>query len=380
MKKTIVLLIAIVPMMAFAQLRVDSLGYVKIINTTTPGAFNLPVNLGNLAGNSLLPIALQVNADSYNNTSQHYCFGVVSNVQNYNGFSDARTQAVTGTAITSNTSGYTFGVVGCYDGYNGAGVYGSSSSTTLPVSDGRYAGYFDGNVKVTGTVNGTYISSSDHRLKKEVKEIGEADDVLGKLELLSPISYKYNPKLLYPDYDEKEAGKQDVKNSVIEKTHFGLVAQELQKVYPNLVYENDNGYLSINYIELIPVMLQSIKELNAKVEQLSGGSARKEKGIGNDETTGVESALSKELAAMDQNVPNPFSGKTDIAIYLPENTQTAILYIYDLSGKQVEQHDIQGRGNTVMTIHADKMEAGMYIYSLIADGKVVATKRMIVMK
>lgn len=380
MKKTIALLIAIVPMIVFAQLRVDSLGYVKIINTTTPGAFNLPVNLGNLAGNSLLPIALQVNADSYNNTSQHYCFGVVSNVKNYNGFSDVRTQAVTGTAITSNTSGYTFGVVGCYDGYNGAGVYGSSSSTTLPVSDGRYAGYFDGNVKVTGTVNGTYISSSDLRLKQEVKEIGEADDVLGKLELLSPISYKYNPKLLYPDYDEKEAGRQDVKNSVIEKTHFGLVAQELQQVYPNLVYENDNGYLSINYIELIPIMLQSIKELNAKVEQLSGGSARKEKGIGNDETTGVESALSKELAAMDQNVPNPFSGKTDIAVYLPENTQTAILYIYDLSGKQVEQHDIQGRGNTVMTIHADKMDAGMYIYSLIADGKVVATKRMIVVK
>ena len=180
--------------------------------------------------------------------------------------------------------------------------------------------------------------------------------------------------------DEKEAGRQDVKNSVIEKTHFGLVAQELQQVYPNLVYENDNGYLSINYIELIPVMLQSIKELNAKVEQLSGGSARKEKGIADDETTGVESALSKELAAMDQNVPNPFSGKTDIAICLPENTQTAILYIYDLSGKQVEQHDIQGRGNTVMTIHADKMDAGMYIYSLIADGKVVATKRMIVVK
>ena len=83
---------------------------------------------------------------------------------------------------------------------------------------------------------------------------------------------------------------------------------------------------------------------------------------------------------MEQNVPNPFSGKTDIAIYLPESTQTATLYIYDLSGKQVEQQVIEGRGDTVMTIHADKMDAGMYIYSLIADGKVVATKRMIVVK
>ena len=146
-------------------------------------------------------------------------------------------------------------------------------------------------------------------------------------------------------------------NPVYEKTHFGLVAQELQQVYPDLVYENDNGYLSVNYTELIPVLIQSIKELNAKVEQLSSPSARKAKAVG--ETTDLETALSN-VAGMDQNVPNPFSGKTDIAIYLPESTQTAKLYIYDLSGKQVEQHVIEGRGDTVMTIHADRMDAGMY--------------------
>ena len=168
------------------------------------------------------------------------------------------------------------------------------------------------------------------------------------------------------------------KNPVYEKTHFGLVAQELREIYPDLVYENDNGYLSINYTELIPVLIQGIKELKAKVEQLSSPGVRKAKTV-ETETTEIDAAMA-DAAGMYQNVPNPFSGKTDIAIYLPENIQTATLYIYDLSGKQVEQHVIEGRGNTTMTIHADKMDAGMYIYSLIADGKVVATKRMIVVK
>jgi hypothetical protein len=79
-------------------------------------------------------------------------------------------------------------------------------------------------------------------------------------------------------------------------------------------------------------------------------------------------------------VPNPFSGKADIAIFLPETVKTARLHIYDLNGHETERHDIAGRGETVMTIRADRMEAGMYIYTLIADGQVVTSKKMIVVK
>lgn len=128
-------------------------------------------------------------------------------------------------------------------------------------------------------------------------------------------------------------------------------------------------------------MLQSIKELKAQVDEMRSPSAASAKAMALEmgETTGIDAAIA-DAAGMDQNVPNPFSGETDIAIYLPENIQTATLYIYDMSGKQIEQHAIEGRGDTVMTIHADRMDAGMYIYSLIADNKVVATKRMIVVK
>ena len=144
------------------------------------------------------------------------------------------------------------------------------------------------------------------------------------------------------------------------------------------MYEQDNGYLAVNYTELIPILVQSIKELKAEVDALSGmGEARLAPSSG---TAAVDAVEAGEVPSMDQNVPNPFTEKTDIAIYLPESVKTATLYIYDLSGKQLEQHAVEGRGDTVMTIHAERMDAGMYVYSLIADKKVVTTRKMIVVK
>jgi hypothetical protein len=45
------------------------------------------------------------------------------------------------------------------------------------------------------------------------------------------------------------------------RTYFSFIAQEVQEVYPDLVYEDRNVFLSINYAELIPVLVDVIKEL-----------------------------------------------------------------------------------------------------------------------
>lgn len=284
-------------------------------------------------------------------------------------------------------SGRNIGVLGTINySYNGAGIYGTTGSSTSNV-DGKYAGYFAGNVKVTGTVNGLVVSSSDIRLKDNIHTLEEndiEDSSLDKLEFLTPISYNYKQDT-NKRYALSEGANEDSAvepNQVMEKTHFGLIAQELQEVFPDLVYENDNGYLSVNYTELIPILVQAIKELNAKVESV--GAAKTSRAP---LTEGEQEDLSIPFregagvgSSMSQNIPNPFTEKTDIAIYLPESVQTATLYIYDLSGKQIEQHPVEGRGNTVMTIHAECMDAGMYVYSLIADKKVVTTRKMIVVK
>lgn len=310
------------------------------------------------------------------------------------------------------SSGKSYGMHASLTGTgNGTAIYGSDGNDYVTI-DGRYAGVFAGNVKVSGTINGTVLGSSDLRLKQDIKSLDQKENsALENLNLLTPISYKYNAekfmgKDAYEEYSLEELEeiwkyspeeyaniiaqreKRDgVVNPVLEKTHFGLIAQDLQNVYPELVYENDNGYLSVNYIELIPILMQSIKELNTKVEQqntiirkltATHEYAQQAKSYSN-ETTSVESVV-QGLASMEQNLPNPFSEKTDIAIYLPESVKTAKLCIYDLNGSQISKQEVAGRGNTTMTIHADEMEDGMYLYALIADGKVVTTKKMIVVR
>ena len=49
----------------------------------------------------------------------------------------------------------------------------------------------------------------------------------------------------------------------------GVIAQEVQKEFPEMVEMQEDGYLTVDYIQLIPVIIESIKELNNKIENLN---------------------------------------------------------------------------------------------------------------
>ncbi|MCR5064844.1 MAG: T9SS type A sorting domain-containing protein, partial [Bacteroidales bacterium] len=87
-----------------------------------------------------------------------------------------------------------------------------------------------------------------------------------------------------------------------------------------------------------------------------------------------------QVLSLGQNRPNPFGTTTDIEVSVPENVQSAFVYVYDLQGKEVQQVDITGRGKQTVQLNAAELTDGMYLYSLIADGQVVETRRMIVKK
>jgi hypothetical protein len=81
---------------------------------------------------------------------------------------------------------------------------------------------------------------------------------------------------------------------------------------------------------------------------------------------------------MDQNKPNPFNGSTVIALNVPETVKQANIFIYDLSGKQIQSLPVTERGETDITVYASGLSAGMYVYTLVVDGQVKVTRRMIV--
>lgn len=79
------------------------------------------------------------------------------------------------------------------------------------------------------------------------------------LSLLRPVSYTYKPDTTWMEEDKISA--------LSEQVHYGLIAQDVQKVYPELVSEKE-GSLSVNYMELIPLLLLRVQELSTEVEEL----------------------------------------------------------------------------------------------------------------
>lgn len=67
-------------------------------------------------------------------------------------------------------------------------------------------------------------------------------------------------------------------------------------------------------------------------------------------------------------------------INLPVTIINASIYIYDMNGVQLKSYSITEREKSMITIQGSELNEGMYLYTLIADGKVIDTKRMILTK
>ena len=279
------------------------------------------------------------------------------------------------------TNGYNWSVIGNLKGSNyGAGIFGGvGTDGGVPITDGQYAGYFAGNVKVTGYINGTVVGSSDIRYKQNITDLGSTgkagESVLRQITGLNPISYNYKQVYdeLRSDTLNSKVGHFDEKSQAFQKKHYGLIAQDLQKIYPDLVYESDNGYLAVNYTEIIPLLIQSIKELKEEVDLLSASLVNTRSTTSNDILDGTPGA------ALYQNAPNPFSDRTEIKFTLPQNIKSAFIYVFNMQGALVKQIPVHDRQQSVI-INGSELTAGMYIYSLIIDGKEIDTKRMILTK
>jgi hypothetical protein len=209
-----------------------------------------------------------------------------------------------------------------------------------------------------------------------VTDQDRTDEAVREAELIAR-GGKTEELMRYNKKDEGRAFWHDEDSPILKNKHYGLIAQELQEIYPNLVSESQDGYLAVNYIEIIPLLVRSIQELNAKVEQYENGSAPIYKAQARTtDATSIEAVVT----TLYQNTPNPFTESTLIRCDIAEDVVNADLYIYDMNGKQIDTYPITERGATSITIEGRSLEAGMYLYAPIADGQVIDTKRMILTK
>ena len=145
-------------------------------------------------------------------------------------------------------------VIGQYNSSGSSATSASSFSTSAPafvIGNGTNSSnksdafkvMFNGDTTVSNdlTVSGDVVISSDARLKSNIVSLGST---LPKLLLIDGKSYEMK-------------GKQKI----------GVLAQEIQEVFPELVSEDDNEMLAVNYQGLVPVLINALKEQDAKLNE-----------------------------------------------------------------------------------------------------------------
>lgn len=97
-------------------------------------------------------------------------------------------------------------------------------------------------------VNGSIYNPSDATLKKDIQPLDR--EKIDKLMNINPTSFKF-------------------KTDIRRKEHYGFIAQDFEKVYPELVKNSEMGYKTINYIELIPILVSKIQDMDKEIKELN---------------------------------------------------------------------------------------------------------------
>jgi hypothetical protein len=87
--------------------------------------------------------------------------------------------------------------------------------------------------------------------------------------------------------------------------------------------------------------------------------------------------LADNAIVLDQNSPNPFAGQTTIHYFIPENAADAQIMFMDYTGKTVKKVPILEKGEGTLTVYTADLNAGIYSYSIITDGKITESKKMV---
>lgn len=370
-------------------------------NNTAVGYFSLGFNTTGYGNTATGMSALFSNSTGYRNTAT----GDSSLFMNTTGYYNTASGY---NSLSSNTTGYNSTALGNSAGssFNGSGntMIGATTDITADgISNATalgYAAFVDASNKVR--IGNTLVTSiggqvewttfSDGRFKKNIKQ-----DVQGLafINNLQPITYNVDVDGLNAYYDKgkKQGAFEDKVNAETKNTtkeastiiYNGFIAQDVEKAADRLNYHfsgvdkphTQDGLYGLRYSDFVVPLVKAVQELSAKNEDLQKQIDELKAMIISQNQNSTAVVLSD--AVLDQNTPNPFNHTTKINYSLPQKFTTAQIIITDKNGKTIKAIKIFGiKGNVI--VDASTHASGAYQYSLIVDGKLIATKQMILTK
>ncbi|NBW34406.1 MAG: hypothetical protein EBR30_05185 [Cytophagia bacterium] len=221
------------------------------------GTNSVAMGLGNIArGNS----SLSLGQNNLAHSASSVAIGTNNQAEGYNSVAIGRNVATTGVhamalSLYSASRSYGETTMGIY-----AADYVPNSTTNFNGNDRLFTigngldAVSRSNALVIfkngdATLLGTLTDASDIRLKRNVKPLQNS---LLSLNHLQGVNYQWN-------------GRKPQDTLALQT---GLIAQEVEKIFPELVKTDEDGFKSVNYIGLVPHLIEAIKELQVKHERL----------------------------------------------------------------------------------------------------------------
>lgn len=248
---------------------------------------------------------LMVGDHSYFGTSANASFGMASTpagIDNNNigiygrvgansTYSLDKNYGVLGLVGMNSNHGRNYGLCGMIDSsvnsYGGAGIYATCYDYyyTYPTNiQGVYAAYFDGSIYVSNNLTANCLfTTMDSRLCDNIVSLSQSKrsgtTTLENLMNINIVEYNLKGRQIKEisrdvDTEKREELKRELEflkkenKEMTSRRHYGVDASELQKVYPNLVLEGQDGYLSVNYLEMVPLVIRSIQVLKQELDEL----------------------------------------------------------------------------------------------------------------
>lgn len=258
-------------------------------------------------------------------------------------------------------------------------------------------------------VNGdSYISGtwypSDANFKKNVKPFSSGLELLRNLK---PVNYEYRDDVYTKQKEGDKTGP--IKMNFTKGKQFGFLAQDLEKVIPEMVATRGDGSKMVNYNQLFGVLVKGFQEqdekvtenatsiatLTAQIAELKEANAQillmlqdlQQKLNTGDKNSGnnliINDKLEGEAVAISQIIqsdPNPFRDQTTVKFFVVNFEKEARMVVSDGNAQQIFSFNIDQKGAGQVLISGNSLKTGTYTIQLIIDGKIIDTKKVLFVK
>lgn len=225
----------------------------------------------------------------------------------------------------------------------------------------------------TNTFNDIQVANvynySDARAKENVCSLNSGLETILKLR---PVTYTWKDENSKADTVSTRSIELAYGPKEDQMTQYGFLAQEVEEVFPDAVKTDEEGHKLINYTAIIPVLVQSIQELQGVIDEQATTIASLNSRI-------VESDLpiSESRNKIISCSPNPTNSNITFKYKLDKFANDAYILISDLTGNQ-EMRITGLLGKEEVSANVSGLKTGLHIATLITGNSVQDSKQIVV--